>query len=273
MSTASSDPPGVSEDAAVGVSTDLPSEAALRQEILRGFEEFESSFRKNYPVVWLATLIGPLVLTLCVVLLLGLLYGWGYAGKVVSYALATFFFFGRFVILGGKNSSPDALHQLLSPEQLFAMVTYMDLMVAVLLSFHIGFAFKLPVLGPKISDLVADGRFILSQHPWMRRMTFLGLIAFVTFPLAATGSVGGSIFGRLLGMGRLQTLIGIFLGSVLGNGLMYFGSELIGRYIDKDDPLTTIGGIAVVAAIIILLERRYRKMKQAGLADLRRDGV
>lgn len=273
MTSASSDPPGISEDAEAGVSTDSHSDVALRQEILRGFEEFESNFRKDYPAVWLATLIGPFALTLSIVLLLGLLYGWGYAGKVVSYALATFFFFGRFVILGGKNSPPDALHRLLSPEQLFAMVTYMDLMVAVLLSFHIGFAFKLPVVGPKISELVADGRFILSQHPWMRRMTFLGLIAFVVFPLAATGSVGGSIFGRLLGMSRVQTLVGIFLGSILGNGVMYFGSELIGRYIDKDDPLTTIGGVAVVAAIIIVLERRYRKMKQAGLANLRRDGA
>lgn len=115
--------------------------------------------------------------------------------------------------------------------------------------------------GGKLKALVEDGQFILHSHPWMKRATFLGLVAFVMFPLAATGSVGGSIFGRLLGMSRLGTFTAIMIGNSLGCALMYFGSELITRHLDRDNPMLLIGGIAVVAAIIFLLNQRYRQFK------------
>lgn len=260
VSTRPSSPPS-------GVSKPASRLSRLREEILRGFEEFETSFRERYPAVWLATLVGPFILTATILILFGLFSGWGHAGKLVTTAVLTFFGAGRFIILAGGDPSPDAATRFFSSEFLFAMVTYMDLMVAILLSFHVGFMFKVPVIGPKVSELVADGRFILQRNPWMRRMTFVGLIAFVTFPLAATGSVGGSIFGRLLGMSRLQTFAGIAMGSLIGNGFMYFGSELIRRYLDRDNPLTAVGGLVVIVALIVLLERRYRKMKHATLAE------
>lgn len=256
------------------IPTDHPSEPTpspnrirrLRQEIQHVFEEFEASFRRKYPALWLATLVGPFVLTVAILFLLGLFHGWGYVGKLLTTAVVTFFGAGRFVILGGNTRAVP-----FSSEFLFAMVTYMDLMVAILLSFHIGFMFKAPLIGPKVSELVADGRFILQRNPWMRRMTFLGLVAFVVFPLAATGSVGGSIFGRLLGMSRLPTFIGIAIGSILGNGIMYFGSTLFKRFLDENSVWTTVGGIAVIVGLIIFLERRYRKLKRATLAELEQE--
>jgi hypothetical protein len=87
------------------------------------------------------------------------------------------------------------------------------------------------------------------------------------FPLAATGSVGGSIFGRLLGMSRLGTFTGIAIGNVLGCALMYFGSEVITRHLDRDNPMLLIGGVAVVAAIIFILNHRYRQLKAQQRGD------
>jgi hypothetical protein len=127
--------------------------------------------------------------------------------------------------------------------------------------------FKIPLLGPKVSELVADGQVILKLQPWMRRATFWGLVTFVIFPLAATGSVGGSIFGRLLGMTRTATLIGIATGSIIGNGIMYVFSDVFNRYLDKDNPLLFWGGVAVIVGLIVLLERRYRKMKKELLSN------
>lgn len=234
----------------------------LRTEMLEQFESFEGSFRKNSPLLWWGTLVGPFVVTGLLLLLFSVIYGWEWVGKLAGAATIAFFFFGRFIILGGKDHGADQVTAFLSPEALFGLMTYLDLLVAVVLSFHIGFMFKIPLLGPKVSELVVDGRVILAMHPWIRRMTFAGLIAFVVFPLAATGSIGGSIFGRLLGMDRLQTLVGIATGSLIGNGIMYVFADAINRYLDRDNPLLFWGGVAVIAVIIFLLERRFRRFRK-----------
>jgi predicted tellurium resistance membrane protein TerC len=105
---------------------------------------------------------------------------------------------------------------------------------------------------------------ILAAHPWMRRATFIGLVIFVAVPLAMTGSVGGSILGRLLGMSRVGTFAGVIIGNLLGSALMYFGSGVLRNILKQDDPLLLIGGIIVVGLIGYVLLRRYQQtMKQA----------
>jgi uncharacterized membrane protein len=149
----------------------------------------------------------------------------------------------------------------------------MDLMVAVLLVCHAGFLFRIPVLGSKLLALTEDGQVMLRRFPWMRRITFLGIVTFVMFTLAATGSVGGALFGRLLGMSRKATLLGIAIGSVFGCGVMYFKAGLVREYLDPKNPMTTIGGIAVILGIIFVLNFRYRKMKKRMLEEMAKDSA
>ena len=221
----------------------------------------EAAFRHNSPFTWLLTLVGPFLLTGAVLCVVWELAGPNAVWRLVSTAVATFFFFGKFVILGGSDGDLMEARRFYTAEQLVVLVLSMDLMTACFLAFHLGFLFRLPVVGGKLKALVEDGQFILQSNRWMKRATFLGLIAFVMFPLAATGSVGGSIFGRLLGMSRPGTFAAIVIGNVLGCGLMYFGSELITRHLDRDNPLLLIGGIAVVTALIFMLNQRYRQLK------------
>lgn len=227
----------------------------------------ETAFRQNRPLAWLLTLAGPFLLTIAVLFIVRELAGTNAVWRLVSTAIATFFFFGKFVILGGSEG--DLLHArgFYTAEQLVALVLYMDVMTACILAFHLGFLFRLPLIGEKLKALVDDGQFILQKNRWVKRATFLGLIAFVMFPLAATGSVGGSIFGRLLGMSRFGTFVAIAIGNVLGCGLMYFGSELITRHMDRDNPWLRIGGIGVIAALIFLLNYRYRQLKAQQKGD------
>jgi hypothetical protein len=86
-------------------------------------------------------------------------------------------------------------------------------------------------------------------------------VAFVTFPLAATGSVGGSIFGRLLGLSRWMTFAGIVLGSLIGDSGMLLIANLGGEILDKNHPLVKYGGIAVILAVVVILEWRYRRLR------------
>ncbi len=217
----------------------------------------EDEFRRRHPLIWATTLYGPVLLTLVIVVLLVIFAGWKFTRKIAMWTAVALFLLGRFVILSGDEGPMDDFDGALTSGQLFAIVTYLDVMTALMLAFHIGFLFRVPYVGPRMAALVTDGHFILDSQPWMRRATFFGLIAFVGFPLAATGSIGGSIFGRLLGMTRIATFFGILIGTMLGNGAMYFFSG----YIDKDNPYLKYGGFALIIVLVIILERRYRKLR------------
>ncbi|WP_429884517.1 small multi-drug export protein [Geoalkalibacter halelectricus] len=229
--------------------------------------DFEDHHQSPYSLVWFLTLLGPFVLSAGLLVMLYFTHGWGYVQALLLAALAVFFFFGRFVILGGEAGGMEEATRFFTSGELALLVFYMDTMVACLLAFHIGFLFRLPYLGAKLRILMDDGKFILQSHPWMKRATFAGIVTFCIFPLAATGSVGGSIFGRLLGMSRLGTFVGVVTGSALGCAIMYFGAALINRYLDRDNPWLTIGGILFVTLVILFLNHRYRKMKAQWYAN------
>lgn len=241
---------------------------SLRSELVRSFSSFETSFRSRFPMLWLVTLLAPVVVTVVLLVVLGLINGWDYPQKLVGHALATFFIFGRFIVLVGTEGAASVVETaekgfkvLLSPGELFAMVTYMDFMVALFVTFHMGILFRLPNIGPKIAMLVWDGKFIMDAQPWIKRVAFFGLVLFVMFPTSTTGSIGGSIFGRLLGMSRWMTVCGVLLGSIAGNALMYGFSKQINQYIGPENYGIKIVGIVLLIALVFMMELRYRKVK------------
>jgi hypothetical protein len=239
----------------------------LQKELVGSFTKFERSFRERFPVIWIATLLAPIVASALLLLFFGLTCGWGYAGRLVSHALLTFFVFGRFIILSGAEAAEGEVYKILmSPLELFGLVTYLDFMTALFVTFHMGFLFRVPLLGPKIAMLVWDGKFVMDAQPWIRRFAFLGLVGFVMFPSSTTGSIGGSIFGRLLGLSRFATVGGVLLGSILGNGAMFLLSKELNKYISKDDIWLKVVGALLIVAACVALEWRYRHVKKKFLA-------
>lgn len=253
----------------------------LQKELVGSFTKFESSFRKRFPVIWIATLLAPVVVSALLLLFFGLNFGWTYAGVIASHVVLTFFVFGRFIILAGSEQSsddpsalpPDAGQMgdkfqevLMSPMELFGLVTYLDFMTALFVTFHMGFLFRIPGVGPKIATLVWDGKFVMDSQPWIRRFAFLGLVAFVMFPTSTTGSIGGSIFGRLLGLSRITTVMGVLVGSIFGNGLMYVLSKQLNNYISKDDIWLKVVGALLIVGLCVAVEWRYRQVKKKFLA-------
>lgn len=254
----------------MGTSGELTSNALVEREASFGRE-----FRTQYPLVWWGTLLGPFVLSAAVLVVLWIVRGWDFVLQLLGTALVTFFGLGRFVILLGSDrartegaglaeASEAARFKFMTAFELFCMVTWMDLCAATLLVFHAGFLFKLPKLGPRLLTLREEGVFFMQYQPWMRRFTLLGLTLFVMFPLAATGSVAGSIFGQLLGMHRKSVLLAIVLGTLVGNGSMYFFGGLIRRLgiFDPSNPWNLIGGAVLIIAVIAFLGYRYNAMKK-----------
>ncbi|MBL0926318.1 MAG: small multi-drug export protein [Phycisphaerales bacterium] len=252
-----------------------PGSAQPDAALIAGEARFDRELRERRPLLWALTLAGPPLATLALLAWVWLVHGWDFVAKLAGFAVITFFGAGRFIILFGKADHAavdtaaadggliEALR--MTPTQLFVMVTWMDMVAAVLLVFHAGFLLRIPKIGPAMAALSEEGRFVMARYPKVRRWTFVGLATFVIVPLAATGSVGGAIFGRLLGMGRGSTLVAIFIGSVVGNGIMLAGAGVLNRYIDTNNPVFLVGGITVIVGLVIALERRYRKIKRSTL--------
>lgn len=240
---------------------------ALHQQLLRSFTEFELSFRRRFPVIWLVTLLAPFVVSIGLILFFGFTDSWSFSRKLIGHAFMTFFVFGRLIILCGLDSSAQDTYQIaLSPAVLFGLVTYLDFMVALFVTFHMGFLFRIPYVGPKVAMLVWDGRFLLNAQPWVKRVAFLGLVVFVIFPTSTTGSIGGSIFGRLLGLSRYMTVLGILIGSFIGNGIMYLFAKQINQYITPDNVWLKVVGVLALVGLVALVEIRYRFVKKKYIA-------
>jgi uncharacterized membrane protein len=230
----------------------------------------ELAEQTDTPIVWWVSLIGPAAITMLLLLMVGLVQGWSVAGNYVTAAATAFFVLGRFIILlGGDEPDPEKFAFLkdLNARHLFWMLTWLDMMVAIFVAFHMAFLFKLPWAGSKLQELVSDGRFILAKQPWIRRAAFSGLVMFVIFPTSTTGSIGGTIFGRLLGMTRLRVLSAIFIGSILGNGVMLFGAKFVQKYLPADRLDLKIGGVLAIIAALFFFERKIKSLKQKYLDE------
>ncbi|MEE2826514.1 MAG: hypothetical protein VYE64_07800 [Planctomycetota bacterium] len=240
---------------------------ALHQQLLRSFTDFELSFRRRFPIIWLVTLLAPFVVSIGLILFFGFTDSWSFSRKLIGHAFMTFFVFGRLIILCGLDSNAQDTYQIaLSPAVLFGLVTYLDFMVALFVTFHMGFLFRIPYVGPKVAMLVWDGRFLLNAQPWVKRVAFFGLVVFVIFPTSTTGSIGGSIFGRLLGLSRYMTVLGILIGSFIGNGIMYLFAKQINQYITPDNVWLKVVGVLALVGLVALVEIRYRFVKRKYIA-------
>ena len=226
--------------------------------------------QEDSAMVWWTSLLGPMFATLLMLVLIGVLQGWDVAFSYVTAAATAFFALGRFVIIiGGETANQDQHLFLkhLNARHLFWMLTWLDMMVAIFVAFHMAFLFKIPFVGHRLQDLVSDGRFILAKQPWIRRAAFLGLVGFVVFPTSTTGSIGGTIFGRLLGMTRLRVLIAIFIGSLMGNGVMLFGAKIIKKVLPTDRLDLKIAGVVAIVLALVFFERKIKSLKQKFLEE------
>ena len=234
-------------------------------DVLSGLAEHQDS-----SMIWWTSLLGPLLVTLIVLLMVGLLQGWNFALSYVTAAATAFFALGRFIILLGGETGDEGQHfflKYLNATHLFWMLTWLDMMVAIFVAFHMAFLFKIPYVGKRLQGLVSDGQFILAKQPWIRRAAFSGLVSFVIFPTSTTGSIGGTIFGRLLGMTRLRVLIAIFIGSLLGNGVMLFGAKTIVKILPEDRLEIKVAGVLAIILALVVFERKIKSLKKKFLAE------
>jgi len=127
------------------------------------------------------------------------------------------------------------------------------------LAYHAGALFRLPWLGRRLKSAGHEGTLLLKKNRWMRNATVGAVAAFVMLPISSTGSIGGSLLGRLLGLSRGATLTVVLLASAVGGAIMYAGAGVLRPYLAETHPSVQYGGIALLVLLGYLLSRRYRR--------------
>jgi len=201
---------------------------------------------------------GPIAATAAILVLTAVLAGPGVAGQLVAAAALIFFVFGKFAVLFGVGGDSP-----FSPWDLAAIVSYMDVTIATLLVLNLPRIYRLPRVGPFVEELAEHGLYMLQRRRWLGRVTFLGVIAFVMFPLTGTGAIGGSIFGRLLGLPAVRTLVAIAIGAVAGSFGMALFADSIKSWLTEDvqqSPWFQGLGLAVVLLMVTAVWVRGRRV-------------
>lgn len=214
-------------------------------------------------VRWLSVLL-PVGASLIALGVIAVQSGAGVAAQVVGAAVVIFTVAGKFApLVGVGEGSP------FTALELATLVAWMDISIATALVFNLPLAYRIPRVGPILHDLADHGRYMLETKPWLGRITFFGVVLFVMFPLTGTGAVGGSIFGRLLGLSALRTWCGIALGAIVGSFGMALFAEAITSFLTPEVRSSWQfqgAGLAIVGAAIVAISIRARRVS----AEIRR---
>jgi len=147
-------------------------------------------------------------------------------------------------------------------------IGFLDFVGGLFMAWNFPLALKIPYLGPWMARFMASGETYLNRRPWLERLYFLGLVLFVSFPLEGSGSIAGTIVGRMLGMGKKEVLAAITIGGFLGGFAIALGADYIRELLLRDVfvGLSIVALILVVIAIAVMYRsyQRRRRRQPAG---------
>lgn len=177
-------------------------------------------------------LIAIVAVTKLALIAVGHFYSNDHSVQIAYLAVMSFFALGKFVIFAPVVPLDKINFDVLfSPYELAGMVVYMDTAVAFLIIYNFHLLKKIYWVGDKLQRVQEDSYYLLQSSKWMYDFAIIGIVLFVSFPIAGTGAVGAAFLASVLGLSRFVSIIWIFVGSVLGCfglalGAVYFESKL-----------------------------------------------
>lgn len=183
---------------------------------------------------------------------------WLFEGKSVAIQVitavgASLTFVGPAIILGPAVIGPGALPQItLSSWQLAWIIAYNSVLMAFVYAYNLDLFERIPKIGDFFRRVRLGAAETLKGHKWIRRLATVGIVVFVILPLPGSGSLGGSIIGRLIGLGPRRTFIATAAAGVLvAFGYGYFG-ETLKAWLDANQIGTGLRVAGLLASLLIL---------------------
>jgi uncharacterized membrane protein len=118
--------------------------------------------------------------------------------------------------------------------EIVLVIIALDFAVALFMAWNFELALKIPGIGRILKIGVTTGQHYCNDRPWIRRLSTVGLLLFIYFPLQGSGAMNGSILGRMLGMSPYRVLATITLGSALSSLTIALGVDVLVEVFHQD---------------------------------------
>jgi len=190
-------------------------------------KEMEMTVREKVKIVikmnkiQLAKLLLPFAIAVAAVFFLWLFLPEDFGKYVTVFSVYSFM-----PVVGQITAIPTGLALGIPPAPLIAFITFTDAVFALFIVWNFDYAKKIPGLGKLIERVEEKGGEVLRRYKWVKRFEFIGLVAFVVFPLQWTGSGVGSIMGRLIGMTPFMTWLAAVIGMFIRSVILVYASWL-----------------------------------------------
>ncbi|MCE5337847.1 MAG: small multi-drug export protein [Methanomicrobiaceae archaeon] len=143
-------------------------------------------------------------------------------------------------------------------------LAFLDFAGGLFMAWNFPLVLRIPYVGPRVRQFVAAGRAFLDRRPWLERLYFIGLIIFVSIPFDGSGSIVGSVVGRMLGMTKIEVLTCITIGGIIGSFAVALGIDYIANLIPTGaGSWVSVIVFLLVGTALLVMYRSYRREHKA----------
>ena len=194
--------------------------------------------------------LGSMVGALALAIVLGLIFARDATLELFGLVPASFFAVGKFLPLWGITGKSQ-----FGPYELGLVIWLMDTFNVVLFVYALEAFYKVKPLARWLRKVQANSALVLDAYPRLRKMSRVGLVLFVLFPIAGTGSIGATFIGILLRTPRRVLITCVSLGGLLGGMLMAFAAMHFGNAMSslqgmQSDPTLKYVFVGAIAALL-----------------------
>ncbi|MFH0967599.1 MAG: small multi-drug export protein [Methanobacteriota archaeon] len=137
-------------------------------------------------------------------------------------------------------------------------ISFIDIISCLFMLWNFDVLVLLPFVGQYIPRLMRRGSQTLAKHTWLERVCFIGLIFFVFIPLQGTGSVSGTILGKMAGMPPLEIFLAISIGATLHSFFIGLSAYALNKYLGLNLWYLVVFILGVILLITIISFIWYR---------------
>jgi len=206
-------------------------------------------------LVQLGKFFTPIVLGISVLWVVGFLLDESL--RVRFWSLCAGYFFPP---LGKESIIPTGIALGINPLLMGLSIAFIDIVVALFLVWNYDLAKKIPLVGRFMVKVENIGRSSSEKYSWVKPLRFIGIVLFVMVPFQGSGSLVGSILGRLIGMKPWNTFLAISIGTVSGCLLIACFADVMKSVFVKNFLLGLL--ILVILIVIVIIVFIYRKTKK-----------
>ncbi|MFM8980947.1 MAG: small multi-drug export protein [Planctomycetia bacterium] len=182
---------------------------------------------------------------------------------------------GATVILGPSVVGQDYGFGHLTTWQLVGVTAFMTVVTAFFWTYNLDLLERIPRLGPILRRSRMRMAGGLAEHPWIRRLAVFGVGFFVLLPLPGSGTLGGSLVARIVGLKRKVGFLAVSAGG-LAVTVVYgqFGDAVasLAESYELGVPakvalaLGFVASLWIVGKLVIRLGRETRRPEPAAVA-------